>query len=54
MSYGRPGDPGFQEQNIVKGVTLRAISNTLADQGFPPPSGEAWYAMTVRRILERS
>jgi DNA invertase Pin-like site-specific DNA recombinase len=35
------------------GRTFRAIAQTLADEGHPPPSGEAWHPSAIMRILKR-
>jgi hypothetical protein len=35
------------------GATFDDIADTLNRRGVPPPSGRAWYAMTVLRIYQR-
>lgn len=35
------------------GETYRAIAEALTAEGFEPPSGDAWYAQTVRRTVVR-
>jgi hypothetical protein len=36
-----------------KPTTWAAIADRLNTEKVPPPSGSAWYSMTVRRIAQR-
>jgi DNA invertase Pin-like site-specific DNA recombinase len=45
--------PIIREAQKAGATTLRAVADALNARGIPTPRGGAWYAMSVKNVLER-
>jgi recombinase len=45
--------PIIREAQKAGATTLRAVADALNARGIPTPRGGAWYAMSVKNVLDR-